>query len=154
MVGVWRIIGEEDQEHPFTRQLEQRARNLIGESHGDGWHDASPPAILERDIRSTVAQIEETRRVHTAERQRLLRLECYTDTELMQMEQRTPRYSPYRYPEREKLQRRLMSIEHDRRQLSLSEIGQLQELHVRLLYRLNEHARLMKRWTSSTSPGN
>lgn len=68
---------------------------------------------------------------------RLLQSECYIDTELMQMEARTPRYSPARFPEREKLQRRLMGVEQERRRFIQQKEESLQRLHDRLLSLLN-----------------
>ena len=102
----------------------------------------------------TLARLDGLRDQHESLQHNLLTAECYVDTELMQMELRTPRYSPYRYPEREKLHRRLLSIEQQKTQLALRESVQLGELHDRLLYLLNEHTRLMRRWTSKNSPGN
>ena len=72
----------------------------------------------------------------------LVRVECYVDTELMQMEQRTPRYSPYRYPEREKLQRRLHHVGGERRKLVVAHEERVQRLHDRLLDLLNKHAQV------------
>lgn len=72
----------------------------------------------------------------------LLQAECYLDTELMGMERRTPRYSPYRFPEREKLQRRLFDVEADRRRLDATVEEKLRELHDRLLRLLIQHAYL------------
>ncbi len=133
--------------------LEKRAQAIGNRMELEPW-DASSLAIVERDITLTLGQLEEIRTVHARQRQRLLRLECYTDTELMQMEARTPRYSPNRFPEREKFQRRLLSIEQSRVRLELQEAEELRQLRGRLLYLLNEHARLTRKWTSKNSPGN
>ncbi len=133
--------------------LEKRAQAIGSRMELEPW-DASSLAIVERDITLTLGQLEEIRTVHGRQRLRLLRLECYTDTELMQMEARTPRYSPYRFPEREKFQRRLLSIEQSRLRLELQEAEELRQLRGRLLYFLNEHARLTRKWTSKNSPGN
>lgn len=72
----------------------------------------------------------------------LLRAECYTDTELMQMEARTPKYSPYRFPEREKLQRRLFEIEKERRRSDVTHRERLDELHHHLLELVGQFERL------------
>ncbi|MCH8133699.1 MAG: hypothetical protein IIA30_14190 [Myxococcales bacterium] len=58
------------------------------------------------------------------------------------MEARTPRYSPTRFPERDKLQRRLLGVEQERRRLIVQREKPLQELHDRLLSLLNKHRQL------------
>ena len=154
MVGVWRIIEEEDQQQSFTDVLERRALKVVEDTQRGKWDDASPVAILERDIALAMAQIEGLRDQQQRLRQTLREAECYIDTELMQMELRTPRYSPYRYPEREKLQRRLQQIQRDEMHFAVRESAELRELHGRLLYLINEHGHLRRRWTSKDSPGN
>ncbi len=57
----------------------------------------------------------------------------------MQMEERTPRYSTYRFPEREKLQRRLLSIGAERRKLAARLEEKIQSLEDRLLSEINKH---------------
>ncbi len=70
------------------------------------------------------------------------RSEITVNTELIQMEERTPRYSPYRYPEREKLQRRVHSLEQERRRLKIARDEKLRSLHERLLSLLSQHSQL------------
>ena len=149
-----RIIGKEEQKQSFTDVLERKALKVVEDTQRGKWDDASPNAILERDIALAMAHIEGLRDQQRRFRKTLLEAECYIDTELMQMEVRTPRYSPYRYPEREKLQRRLQQIQHERMQFAVRESAELRELHGRLLYLINEHAHLRRRWTSKDSPGN
>ena len=60
----------------------------------------------------------------------------------MQMEQRTPRYSPYKYPEHEKFLRRLFAIEAEKRRLSLNLEERLQTLENRLLSLINKHGQI------------
>ncbi len=98
MVGVWRIIGKEDQQLSFTDVLERKALNVVEDTQRGKWDDASPVAILERDIALSMAHIEGLRDQQQRLRKTLLEAECSIDTDLMQMELRTPRYSPYRYP--------------------------------------------------------
>jgi hypothetical protein len=74
--------------------------------------------------------------------QELRQAECEIETELMQMEQRTPRYSPYRFPEREKLQRRLARVGQERRKLTLTLAEKLDGLHDRLLSLLRKHTQV------------
>ena len=74
--------------------------------------------------------------------QSLLQSECYIETELIQMENRTPRYSPYRFPEREKLQRRLGRIAEERRRFTMTLAEKLDSFHDRLLSSLKKHQQL------------
>lgn len=97
---------------------------------------------IEREIALVLDHMDRLRSLHEKLRDNLLQMRCYTDTELIQMEDRTPQYSPYRFPEREKLQRRLLALEKERRQLALSEEDKLQELHKQLLSLLNRHNQL------------
>ena len=71
--------------------------------------------------------------------QSLLDSECDIETELMQMEARTPRYSAYRFPEREKLQRRLGHIAVERRQFTMTLADKMDSFHDRLLSLLKKH---------------
>ena len=128
--------------------LENRARAIIARPRSGDPSD-SVVAGLGRDIALVMEQIESLRAVQQSLSSSLLQVECYVDTELIQMELRTPRYSPYRYPEREKLQRRLLEIEHERRDRSVNHEQRMAELHKRLLDLLNQHAVLtLDEWTS------
>ena len=71
--------------------------------------------------------------------QNLLDDECEIDTELIQMEARTPTYSPYRFPEREKLQRRRGRISEERRRFLISSGEKLDALNSRLLSLVSKH---------------
>lgn len=90
----------------------------------------------------TLEQLDRTRQRWGDIQQSLLQAECYVETELMRMEQRTPRYSPYRFPEREKLQKQLMGIAQERRRLTLTFASRVDELHDRLLSLLHKHEQL------------
>lgn len=121
-------------------ELEQEARG-IASVIGDA--KASPSrAVIEGEIAFTLEQIEQVQKLRQQLERSLLRTECYVDTELMQMEQRTPRYSPYRFPERAKLQRRLEDIERERRRLAVEHQFSVQRLHERLLTLLSRRRQL------------
>ncbi len=72
----------------------------------------------------------------------MLRIECYVDTDLMQLEQRIPRYIPHHFPEKEKLKERLFKIENERRNLTLRLEEKNQSLEDRLLNLLDKHEQL------------
>lgn len=88
----------------FTETLEKKARQLRAKLKQDSW-DLSLPSMLKREIALTVDQLDQMRKLRNDQLSSLQKNECDINTELMQMEARTPRYSPYKYPEREKFKR-------------------------------------------------
>lgn len=131
-----RIISPQRQK-TFSECLEDRARKIVGKLE-DLIDGSGPVEHLRREVAIAVDHLDSLRKLHTELRRRLLRLECYVDNELHDMEMRTPKYSPYRFPEREKLQRRLIKIEDERRRLAQAEEEQVQRLQDRLLDLLNK----------------
>lgn len=97
----------------FGEEIEKRARRVVERS---GQSDSSIVRGVRDELSLALSELDDLRAFAERQRRDLLRVECYVDTELMHMEARTPRYSPYRFPEREKLQRRLFSIHQERSQ--------------------------------------
>ena len=102
----------------FTKSLEEKAEFLASVPKQEQW-DKSIPSIVRREIALTVDQIKRLKEKHEEQLLRILRIECYVDTDLMQLEERIPRYVPYHFPEKEKFKQRLFEIEKERRGLSL-----------------------------------
>ncbi|MCK5601186.1 hypothetical protein KAR91_04930, partial [Candidatus Pacearchaeota archaeon] len=102
----------------------------------------SIPSIVRREIALTVDQIKRLKEKHEEHFLRLLRIECYVDTDLMQLEERIPRYAPYHFPEKEKFKQRLFDIEKERRNLSLRLEEKTQGLEDKLLSLVNRHEQL------------
>ena len=125
----------------FGKDLEDIANELTAEQNIRIW-DNSIPSTLRREIALTVDQIKRLRDRHDEQFKRLLKLECYVDTDLIQMENRQPRYVPHHFPEKEKLKQRLFEIEKERRNLSLRLEDKTQSLEDRLLSLLNKHQQL------------
>ncbi|MBM4103133.1 MAG: hypothetical protein FJ263_03660 [Planctomycetes bacterium] len=125
----------------FAKTLEEKAEQLAIYPQKQPWDD-SIPSMVRREIALTVDQIQRLRERHDEQFHRLLRVECYVDTELMQMEQRQPRYAPYHFPEKDKLKQRLFDIEKERRNLSLKLEEKTQNLETRLLELINKHQQL------------
>jgi len=125
----------------FAKSLEEKA-NVITTCPKKEWWDTSIPAMIQREIALTLDQIKRLKERHDEQFLRLLRLECYVDTDLMQMEQRQPRYMPYHFPEKEKLKQRLFDIEKERRNLNLRLEEKTQGLEDRLLGLINRHEQL------------
>ncbi len=132
--------GVEAEASPITAALEGQARTLA--SCLSEAQESPVVASLRREIGLTLEHVENTRLLFSEQMRSLVRVECYVDTELMQMEQRTPRYSPDRFPEREKLQRRLHQVGGERRKLVTAHEERVQRLHDRLLDLVNKHAQV------------
>lgn len=125
----------------FGKTLEDKANDIAGCSCNNTW-EASIPSMIRREIALTVDQIKRLKERHDEQFRRLLRLECYVGTELMQIEARKPKYRPYHFPEIEKLRQRLFDIEKERRNLSLRLEEKTQGLETRLLELINRHDQL------------
>ena len=123
--------------------LEERAREIVASgSRAEARQSFSVSALIDEQIGLTLQHIEDLRARGQQLRDALTQCECDIETELMQMEQRTPRYSPYRYPEREMLQRRLGQVAEEGRQLIVAQADKLDSLHDRLLVLLQRHKQL------------
>ena len=125
----------------FAKSLEEKAEHLVSVPKKQVWKKTIP-SMLRREIALTVEQIKRLRKHHDDQFHRLLRIECYVDTDLMQLEQRIPRYVPYHFPEKEKLKQRLFEIEKERRNLSLKLEDKTQGLEDKLLGLINKHEQL------------
>ncbi len=120
----------------FTKSLEEKAEFLASVPKREQW-DKSIPSIVRREIALTVDQIKRLKEKHEEQFLRLLRIECYVDTDLMQLEERIPRYAPYHFPEKEKFKKRLFEIEKERRNLSLKLEEKTRGLEDKLLALVN-----------------
>ena len=120
----------------FAKTLEEKAEHLASVPKREQW-DKSIPSIVRREIALTVDQIKRLKKRHDEQFRRLLRIECYVDTDLMQLEQRIPRYAPHHFPEKEKFKHRLFEIERERRNLSLQLEEKTQGLEDKLLSLVN-----------------
>ena len=125
----------------FGKTLEEKARQLAADVKSHYW-DTSVPGAIRREIALAVDQLNRQRHLHEEQLRRLLRIECYVGTDLLQLEQRIPRYTPYHFPEKEKLKKRLFDIEKERRNLILRMQDRHQSLEDRLLNLINNHEQL------------
>lgn len=125
----------------FAGTLRKKANQLADDLNHRQW-DTSVPAITRREIALTLNQMDRAQELHEKQLRRLLRVECYVDTELMQMKERMPRYSPYWFPEKEKLHKRLIEIERERQNATLRLEERLRPLEDKLLGLVNRHEQL------------
>ena len=96
-------------------------------------------SLLEQEITLTLDNLDSMRKLHNKQLKSLRRAECYTDTELMQMEAREPKYSSHRFPEREKFQQRLFAIEAERRKHRVFYEERMQSIQKDLLSLIQKH---------------
>jgi hypothetical protein len=125
----------------FAGTLKKKANQLADDLNHRQW-DTSVPAITRREIALTLNQMDRAEGLHEKQLRRLLRVECYVDTELMRMKERMPRYSLYWFPEKEKLHKRLFEIERERQNATLRLEERLRPLEDRLLGLVNRHEQL------------
>lgn len=123
----------------FSDDLEARARRLTEHSRQHLWRP-SPLSVIERDLTLILDQLSGSRELHEALLEDLVRETCYIKTELLAIKQRTPPYSRYQFPEREKFLRRLTAIASERRKLHSKTQDRLHDLQSRLLSLLNQHS--------------
>ncbi len=125
----------------FAASLEERARRLLRDRR---FSDVDAPLlpIIRHDIQLTLDHVNGLRGLQREQLRSILRIECYTDTELMNTDPKPSQYFFTRRPDREKLRERLARLEQERRRLSLSMVERIQTLHDRLLILLNRHAQL------------
>lgn len=122
-----------------NNSVEELARTILDKASKTKM-DNTIPEMIRREIGLTVDQIKRLRDQHEEQFRRLLQIECYIDTDLLQLQQRIPRYTPYHFPEKEKLKQRLFDIEKERRTLSLRLEEKTQGLEEKLLGLINKHA--------------
>ena len=122
----------------FKKSLESKAAELASLPPKHIW-DRSIPNTIRREIALTVDQIKQLKKQHEDQFRKLLRIECYVSTDLKQLEERIPRYTPYHFPEKEKFKHRLFEIEKERRNLSLRLEEKTQGLEDKLLSLINKH---------------
>ena len=137
----------------FSRDLEQRARDLARNPRRSA-EAFSVTVLLEQEIALTLEQLDGLRALQDRQLRSLCRAECYVDTELMQMEERMPRYSAYRFPEREKFQNRLFLIEAERRKGAAFYEERLQGIQRRLLSLMQKHEQLSVGESRRSAVGN
>lgn len=122
----------------FIESLEKKAERITRKIDDQDW-DNSIPSVLRRNIALTVHQIKNLRHLHSRQRDKLDRNKCDIDTEILQLEERIPRYSPYKYPEREKFHRQLLGVKSEIRRQDAVYEDRLQNLHKSLLGLIHQY---------------
>lgn len=125
----------------FRRSLEFKAGEIAQHCPND-LENPTPAMGIGREISLTLETIHRWKHLQEDLRRKLVRSECYVETERMQMEERMPSYSHYRFAERHKFRQQLAKIEEERRKLLVGHEERMQSLHQHLLSLLNKHAHI------------
>lgn len=142
--GSIRIISDghkRKKENKFGNSLEAKAKE-IAQHYPEDLENPSPAFSIQREISLTLEGIHRWRQLQEYLHHRLVKSECYVESERMQMEQRMPSYSHYRFAERHKFFRQLARLGEERRKLAISHEERMQTMHQRLLSLLNKHAHI------------
>lgn len=124
-----------------TETLEDKAEKIVKDFDITGW-DNSIPAVLKREIALTVDQIKRLKGFHKDQSSKLDRTESDVGSELLQLEDRIPKYSPQKYPEQEKFQRQLIGLKGERRRQDIFYEDKLQGLHRNLLLLVQKYEQI------------
>lgn len=132
-----RIICPEKQESEREHLL-KKAKSLAKPKQSNQ-RQSSITSSLKGGIASLIDDIQQWNHVAGAVRKGLSYQECQIETDLMRMEQRMSPYSPYLFPEREKMLRRLQEVGAERRRFAVQDEQQLRDLHDRLREAVTRH---------------
>lgn len=126
----------------FAEKLEERARALLADAPRHDLDLTGIDHILDNELALTLDQLTGIRKLHASLDRRLLLLECYVDTEIIQSSPRPPFYYDRYWHERQMLRRRLLHIEDERRKLALKHEDSMRPLQDKLLTLLHRRALL------------
>ncbi len=125
----------------FTESLEQKANQIIKNFNNKDW-DNSIPVVLKREIALTLDQIKQSKEFHEKQISEITNTECSIGTDIMQTEDRTPRYSSAKYPEIEKFQRQLLGVQSEKRRQEMLYEDKLQNLQRNLLGLIHKYEQI------------
>ena len=131
-LGVKRENGQPRERRSFSDELKYRAGEILAATRGppSRW---SPQTALEDELRLLLRHLYLAQHLEERILAELLDRECDIGTELLALEHRTPRYATQRFPEREKIKRRLAELQRERRRFRERQAEKLACLEERLL---------------------
>lgn len=135
------VIIERKPPRSFSEKLEERSRALLADTPRNA-DSTGIGRILDNELALTLDQLTGIRKLHASLDRRLLLLECYVDTEIIQSSPRPPFYYDRYWHERQMLRRRLLHIEDERRKLALKREDSMRPLQDKLLTLLHRRALL------------
>jgi hypothetical protein len=136
------------EKHNFSirKSVRKRAEALSTRRESTAWN-RKIPSMIARETVLTLEHLRQTKAFHEKQAMQLLQTECDIGNELLHLEARTPRYSSYRFPEREKLNRRLQRLGEEKRRLDSIHQDRVQTLETKLLSLLERHSQLdIEKW--------
>ena len=120
----------------FSHQLEERARSLARKIT---W-DPSVSSSIEREVALTLEHLDTTREFREEQLRRLLKAECYVESDLLKLDSYRPRQYHFMFDSRDRLKNKLLQIDKERRQLLSTHLQETRELQGKLFNLLNQHA--------------
>ena len=106
--------------------------------------ERKPTALssLEHEIALTSEQLDRLRQVHKEQLRRIVRAECYVDSDLIKLQSYQPAVFLFRLKVRDSLEGKLLNLDMERRKRIASYEKDIATLHDRLLSLLAQHAHL------------
>ncbi|MCG3129443.1 MAG: hypothetical protein FLDDKLPJ_00170 [Phycisphaerae bacterium] len=135
------VVIERKPPKSFIEKLEERARALLADTPRNA-DSTGIDRILDNELALTLDQLTGIRKLHASLDRRLLLLECYVDTEIIQSSPQPPFYYDRYWHDRQMLRRRLLHIEDERRKLALKREDSMRPLQDKLLTLLHRRALL------------
>ncbi|MBE7456483.1 MAG: hypothetical protein HS102_07625 [Planctomycetia bacterium] len=135
------VVIEKKPRKTFGEKLEERAKAMLSDRPKDA-PAGTLDGVVDNELALTLDQLTGIRKLHASLDRRLLLLECYVDTEIIQSSPRPPFYYDRYWHDRQMLRRRLLHIEDERRKLALKREDSMRPLQDKLLTLLHRRALL------------
>jgi len=124
-----------------SKTLEEMAESIIDMPSANGLGVGN---MIRQDIALSLDHLGRHRTLHRKQLCSLLKAECYIGTELKEVYQRTPLRSLHPLPDRDRLRKRLLKNEQERRKCSVSYEEGIQTFHKKLLELVQKWERVGK----------
>lgn len=125
------VVIEKKPPKSSSEKLEERARALLADRSRN--ETVGIERVLDNELALALDQLTRNRNLHDRLERRLLLMECYVDTEIIQRSPRPPFYYDRYWHDRQMLRGRLVKIEDERRRLALQREESMRPLHDKLL---------------------
>ena len=122
----------------FKDKVFQRAREIAHGVESPEW-ESDISSMVKQEVALLLGQIGQLENHYSAQKELFLDAECRIDSELMQLGNRLPKYSPVIFPERERLMERLQRIDSEKSRFSDSILGRFISLESQLFSLIRKH---------------
>ncbi len=114
----------------------------IRERTGTHKRKATALSLLEQEIGLISEHLDRARDIHKEQLRRIVRAECYVDSDLIKLQSYQPAVFLFRLKVRDSLEGKLLNLDMERRKRIASYEKDIATLHDRLLSLLAQHAHL------------